>query len=164
MDSANKSLSFPSQASDEIADPADTLNEHLRDTSREPSSVMPRFLTHRSKLINVFCFKLHICGKFIAQQYTTNTSLFYSVKEEKNKIYLDRNRATSPRTQNSYGPNTSSTSSSSSEHCLNVPTTWTAGWSEQGPQFCPQFGINVSLINIDVAIEGLQGHSLKGIY
>ena len=150
--------------SDEIADPADTLNEHLRDTSREPSSVMPRFLTHRSKLINVFCFKLHICGKFIAQQYTTNTSLFYSVKEEKNKIYLDRNRATSPRTQNSYGPNTSSTSSSSSEHCLNVPTTWTAGWSEQGPQFCPQFGINVSLINIDVAIEGLQGHSLKGIY
>lgn len=123
MDSTNKSLSFPSQASDEIADPADTLNEYLRDTSREPSSVMSRFLTHRNyKLINVFCFKLHICGKFIAQQYITNTSLFYSIKEKKNKIHLDRNCAKSARTQNTYGPNSSSTSFSSSEHCLNVPT------------------------------------------
>lgn len=124
---------------------------------------MPRFLTHRNyKLINVFCFKLHICGKFIAQQQITNASLFYSIKEEKNKIYLDRNCAKSARTQNSYSPNSSSTSSSFSEYCLNVSTR--GQQAGQSRESIPQFGINVSLINIDVAIEGLQGHSLKAIY
>lgn len=41
--------------------------------------------------------------------------------------------------------------------------TWTAGRSEQGGYFTI-LAVRVRLTNIDVAIEGLQGHSLKGMY